>query len=227
MSLKKFQIHQFAFLSISLFLVFIIISLHSIGQSFIGTYKNKDEYLRFENDSVYFRLLCCGGLYDEYEASGTYKIKRNKIIIEPDIEIHSIRFSTSERKKEDAIFFLVNAFDTSKDLASLILYDKNKNVIFGRQILLNQKTLIKQFEADKIDSITIARNGYITIGLKIDNNFNYQIELIKGKNKEVYESILQTKKGGFKFKADKNKISLFRPNPFKSGNKYFLITYEK
>jgi hypothetical protein len=227
MSTKNFQIHKFAFLSISLLTVFFTISFHSIGQSFSGTYKGKDEYLRFENDSIYFRLLCCGGLYDEYEASGTYKIKRNKIIIEPNIEIHNIKFSTSERKKEDSIFFLVNSLDTSEDFASLILYDKNKNVLFGQQILLNQKTLIKKFKADQIDSIKIMQYGYITTALKIDNKFNYQIEIIKGKNKEVYESVLNTNKGGFKFKKDKNKITLFRPRPFKNGAKYYVTTYEK
>ncbi len=224
---KNFQFSKFVFHSISLLTFFFIISFNLKGQSFSGIYKHKDEYLRFENDSIYFRLLCCGGIYDEYEASGTYKIKRKKIIIEPNIEIHNIKYSTSERKKEDSIFILVKSLDTAKYFASLIAYDKNQNVLFGQQIQLNQKTSIKKYYADKIDSIRIAMYGYVTTALKIDNNFNYQIEVIKGKNKEVYESVLNTKKGGFKFKTAKNKITLFRPRPFKSGDKYYIITYEK
>ncbi len=227
MSSKKFQIHKFAFLSILKLTVFISISFISKGQSLSGTYKFKDEYLRFENDSIYFRLICCGGIYDEYEASGTYKIKKNRIIIQPNIEVYNNKLFKSERKKQDSIFFLVKTLDTSKEFASLVFYDKNKNLLLGQEILLNQKVFIRKITADRIDSIRIMKFGYIPIALKIDNNFNYEIEIVKGKDKNAYQDMLNTEKGGFKFEMTKNTITLYRPRPSKTGDKYYLLTYEK
>ena len=197
------------------------------GQSFRGNYRHKDEYFRFENDSIYFRLFCCGGISYEYKASGTYKIKRNKIIIEPNIEVPNIKILQLERKKEDPLFFLIKEIDTSKIQASLVLYDKNKKIIFGQQFIPNQKILINQLIADKIDSISIGKVGYIPIDIKIDNNFNYEIEMVEGKDKNEYKNFLNTETGGLKFKITKNIIVLYILRPFKKGPKYYKVTFEK
>jgi hypothetical protein len=213
---------------LTFFLVILLTTSVSVqGQSFSGTYKHKDEYFRFENDSIYFRLFCCGGILYEYEASGTYKIQRNKIIIEPNVSVPRIKILKQKREIEKPLVFLIKDVDTLKNQTSLILFDKNKKIISAQQFISNQKILIKQLVANKIDSIFINKSGYIPVTLKIDNNFNYEIEMVEGKDENSYRNFLNTEKGGLKFKERKNAIVLYIPRHFKKGDKYYEVTLEK
>ena len=110
------------------------------GQILHGTFKSGNEYLRFSNDTAFFRFLYGGGIYSEYKGSGKYHIENNRLIIEPIVENPREKIIKTNRENKESFFINVIMPDTSVNSVSLIVYDKKQKVILGQIIESGKKS---------------------------------------------------------------------------------------
>lgn len=201
-----------------------LLTLNTEGQRLNGTFRSRSEYIRFSNDTAFFQLLYGGGIHSIYKASGVYYVAKNHLVIKPHIDQPPERIVKKNRVSQDSFFIIGIVQDTSIKHLTLILYDKNKKVLLGQIIQAGRKIYLSGRNMSA-DSVRLLSGGCIPIGIKIDQQFDYEFFLQTGTPTEEYEEVLNTKNGGFKVSISENKITLYRPALYAGRRKEYRQTF--
>jgi hypothetical protein len=173
-----------------------------------GVYRNKDEYLNFEGDSVvyYLKLGCC--IVNEYKGLGKWFLANNKLLIKP-INNEQTYISTSPSLNNDSLYINVEIKDTASFLLpSIRIYNTNDRYFGigtnGRHVAISKKSIRGG------DSLSVSLYGYLSANCKLNISLDYSIKLSKGSDSSYIEPILKLSKNGLPVKIKGNKIIIKR-----------------
>lgn len=189
-------------------LVFGCFTFSANAQLLQGEYRNEDEYMKFEGDSVayYFKLGCC--IVNEYQGVGKWSIKDNKLRIVP-VNNEQTSISTTPTIDNDSLYIRIEIKDTSRFLVPSITIFNTSNRYFGlaasgRQIAISKKAIKGG------DSLSIKLYGYLSANCKLNPSLDYSVKLSKGNDLSYLEPILKLSNGGLPVKMKDDKIIIKR-----------------
>lgn len=173
-----------------------------------GEYRNEDEYMKFEGDSVayYFKLGCC--IVNQYQGVGKWSIKDNKLLIAP-VNNEQTSISTTPALNNDSLYINVEIKDTSRFLIpSISIYSTNNRYFgfatSGKQVAISKKAISGG------DSLSINLYGYLSANCKLNPSLDYSVKLSKGNDLSYLEPILKLSNGGLPVKIKDDKIIIKR-----------------
>lgn len=171
-------INQTMFKNILIFTFAIIIAFTTRGNSQInnGKYVENSDYLIFKSDSVTFKLKSDGGVIFDLQASGTYEVfddflliktsksnnRKSHNIINKNIEDY-VKISVVDLENKPIVGATIEVFDCSEKLLAGEVSDENGMVIF------------KKMEA--INKVTISYIGHESYTFNYSNNYEYKVML--------------------------------------------------
>jgi hypothetical protein len=170
--------------TILLLLLILTNSFESIGQVPNSTYFDNSDFLRFQNDTIDFKLKSNGGITFDIMASGTYKLLDNFIIVNAK-EYNGMKSSHTKipsQKEITKVYVYSNANLPVKGV-NVVLKDVDGKFLSGT--ITNEDGIANIEKNDVAQSLTITHLGFDNYSFAFTTNFDYQVNLM---NYEVIEN---------------------------------------
>ncbi len=160
--------------TILLLLLMFIYSLESYSQVKNSTYFDNSDFIRFQNDTIDFKLKSNGGITFDIMASGTFKLLDNFIIVHAE-EYNGMKSTHTKIPSQNKI--------TKFYVYSNELKDVDGKFLSGT--ITNEDGIANIEKNDVAQSLTITHLGFDNYSFAFTTNFDYQVNLM---NYEVIEN---------------------------------------
>jgi hypothetical protein len=170
--------------TILLLLLIFIYSLESYSQVKNSTYFDNSDFIRFQNDTIDFKLKSNGGITFDIMASGTFKLLDNFIIVHAG-EYNGMKSSHTKipSQKEITTVYVYSNDNLPVKGVNVVLKDVKGNFLLGT--ITNEDGIANIEKNDVAQSLTITHLGFENYSFAFTTNFDYQVNLM---NYEVIEN---------------------------------------
>jgi len=170
--------------TILLLLLILTNSFESIAQIPNSTYFDNSDFIRFQNDTIDFKIKSNGGITFDIMASGTYKLLDNFIIVCAGEYNGMKSFHTKiPSQKEITKVYVYSNDNLPVKGVNMVLKDVDGKFLSGT--ITNEDGIANIEKNDVAQSITITHLGFDNYSFAFTTNFDYQVNLM---NYEVIEN---------------------------------------
>lgn len=170
--------------TILLLLLILTNSFESTGQVPNSTYFDNSDFIRFNNDTIDFKLKSNGGITFDIMASGTFKLLDNFIIVHAG-EYNGMKSSHKKiaSQKEITTVYVYSNDNLPVKGVNVVLKDVKGNFLLGT--ITNEDGIANIEKNHVAQSLTITHLGFDNYSFPFTANFDYQVNLM---NYEVIEN---------------------------------------
>lgn len=170
--------------TILLLLLILTNSFESIGQVQNGIYFDNSDFIRFQNDTIDFKLKSNGGITFDIMASGTYKLLDNFIIVNAG-EYNGMKSSHTKipSQKEITKVYVYSNDNLPVKGVNVVLKDVKGNVLNGT--ITDEKGVANIIKNDLAHILSLSLMGFDNYSFAFTTNFDYKVNLM---NYEVIEN---------------------------------------
>lgn len=170
--------------TILLLLLILTNPFESIGQFQNGIYFDKSDFIRFNNDTIDFKLKSNGGITFDIMASGTFKLPDNFIIVDAG-EYNGMKSSHTKIPSQNEItkVYVYSNDNLPVKGVNVVLKDVDGKFLSGT--ITNEDGIANIEKNDVAQSLTITHLGFDNYSFAFTTNFDYQVNLM---NYEVIEN---------------------------------------
>lgn len=170
--------------TILLLLLILTNPFESIGQVQNGIYFDNSDFIRFQNDTIDFKLESEGGITFDIMASGTFKLLDNFIIVDAG-DYNGIKSSHTKipSQKEITKVYVYSNDNLPVKGVNVVLKDVDGKFLSGT--ITNEDGIANIEKNDVAQSLTITHLGFDNYSFAFTTNFDYQVNLM---NYEVIEN---------------------------------------
>ncbi len=170
--------------TIIVLLLIITNSLESIGQIQSSTYFYESDFIRFNNETIYFKLKSNGGITFDIMANGIFKLLDNFLIVYAG-EYQGMKSShtkISSHKEITKVYVYSNDNLPIKGV-NVVLKDSEGNFLSGS--ITNEDGIAYIAKNDIAQSLSLSLLGFDNYSFAFTSNFDYRVNLM---NYEVIEN---------------------------------------
>ena len=170
--------------TILLLLLILTNSFESIGQVPNSIYFDNSDFLRFQNDTIDFKLKSNGGITFDIMASGTYKLLDNFIIVNAK-EYNGMKSSHTKipSQKEITKVYVYSNDNLPVKGVNVVLKDVDGKFLSGT--ITNEDGIANIEKNDLAHILSLSLIGFDNYSFAFTTNFDYQVNLM---NYEVLEN---------------------------------------
>ncbi len=170
--------------TILLLILILTKTLQSFGQIEDGIYFDKSDFIRFNKDTIDFKLESEGGITFDIMASGTFKLLDNFIIVNA-CEYNGMKSSHTKIPSQNKItkFYVYSNDNLPVKGVNVMLKDVDGKFLSGT--ITNEDGIANIEKNDLAHIVSLSLMGFDNYSFAFTTNFDYQVNLM---NYEVIEN---------------------------------------